>query len=62
MTVREAKKKHSSHGKKTRKKERKLKEALARAARTEKKRNPGKPNFPAMQLLNDPQGNLSHCV
>ena len=56
MTVKDVMKKYNKIGaKKTRKKEKKLRMAIQKVNK-EKKANTPKPNFPAIQLLHDPQG------
>jgi hypothetical protein len=60
MTTKEVYAKYGTRGKKTRKRLRKLEEALAKVNKERKKKHAPRPNFPAMQLLNDPQG-LTLC-
>lgn len=56
MTMKDVQKKYNKMGsKKTRKKEKKLRQAINKINK-EKKAAAPKPNFPAIQLLHDPQG------
>jgi protein SDA1 len=56
MSMKDVMKKYSKLGaKKTRKKEKKLRDAINKVNRERKSAAP-KPNFPAIQLLHDPQG------
>lgn len=56
LTMKDLQKKYNKQGsKKTRKKEKKLQLAIKKMNRERKSSTP-KPNFPAIQLLHDPQG------
>ena len=62
MTMKDVQKKFNKMGsKKTRKKEKKLRNAIQKLNK-EKKASAPKPNFPAIQLLHDPQGASRHVI
>lgn len=49
-------KKYTTHAAKTKKRKRKLKEGIKKAKKLQNKEKVVKVNFPAIELINDPQG------